>query len=798
MGIPGLYNELGKGKREALAKVAIEQLEKKGRPLRLAVDISIWQFQILSGKGGKNPALRTLYFRLLRFLALPIQPLFVFDGSHKPPIKRNAKTGIQGPSLPNMLAKELLKLFGFPYLTAPGEAEAECALLQRAGIVDVVMSEDVDTLMFGCGMSMRDWSGEGKSKVPTHVNVYSAELIKRECGLDRDGMVLIALMSGGDYDTVGILGCGPKVACQAAKAGFGKDLCKLATDDTIGLKQWRERLNYELRTNESNFFQRKNKSIRVPDTFPDKKVFSYYARPIISSAEKVADLRSSIQWDNPIDVHNLRLFVADAFEWHYLEGAFKFIRGLAPALLCQRLRQRAGVSAETSELQVEGEQKYVKSICDKPRTHFDTGGIKEVRVIYIPAEITGLNLEKEESGQYAGIADSETEVEATGPIGEEEAQSTSPAKKRGPSNYDPTLPDKIWIPETTVKLGIPLTVESWEADMRNPKKFATRKVREKTAMAPGGMKKGAMDAFLKVKKYDVARIHYHTQPILGSLENDKGIHPELMKHTTDAEKTKTSDLHRDADEENENTRTRIPSTPSRVAKKATRKKRAPVISDSPTRHSNANPWTLSRRPSDTLDFNLDSTKRYSALGINCSLRSPAHDQSEFSDKAGDAFEQPIMIKSPLHDKNAGSRPNLTTKATIVAKKTHVNRPPQSDTLLDEPASPHIGVTPRINRRLDFSTPLATPVALPSSSSPSLPSPSALLCSPPPRTHATIHRKAGICHHARAPSIPKGFKKHVMLRNSLNGAWREMDDWELVASTPERVLSGVETLDLTRT
>ncbi|MCJ1384515.1 hypothetical protein MMC17_007632 [Xylographa soralifera] len=796
MGIPGLYNELGKGKREALAKFAIEQLENTGRPLRLAVDISIWQFQILSGKGGKNPALRTLYFRLLRFLALPIQPLFVFDGPHKPPVKRNVKTGNQGLSLPNMLAKELLKHFGFPYLTAPGEAEAECALLQREGIVDAVMSEDVDTLMFGCGVSMRDWSGEGKNKVPTHVNIYSSDLIKRDFGLDRDGMVLIALMSGGDYDTVGIPGCGPKVACQAAKAGFGKELCKLTKDDIIGLKQWREKLNYELRTNESGYFQRKNKTIRVPDDFPDKKVFSYYARPVISSAEKVADLRSSIQWDSPVDVDNLRLFVADAFEWHYLEGAFKFIRGLAPALLSQRLRQRAGVSAETLELQAEEEQKYVNSICDKPRTHFDTGGIKEVRIIYIPADITGVDLEKEETGQYAGIADSETEAEATGPVGEEETQSTSPAKKRGPSNYDPTIPDKIWIPETILKLGIPLMVENWEADMRNPKKFATRKVREKTAMAPDGMKKGAMDAFLKVKKYDVARTHHDRQPILGSNENDRDIPLELMKPPADTEKTKSSDLDVDADE-NENTIAKIPPTPSRVTKKATRKKRAPVISGSPIRRSNANPWTLSRRPSDTLDANIGSTKRYSALGINCSPRIPDHDQHEFSNKTGDAFEEPIMIESPLHTMDASSRADLTSKANTAASKTHVKKLLQSGTLQDDPVRPHTGVSPRINRRLDFGTPVATPVATQSSPSPSLPSPSALLCSPPPRPHVTFHRKPAICQHARAPSIPKHSKKHIVLRDSLNGAWREMNDWEVEPSTPERILSGVETLDLTR-
>lgn len=51
MGIKGIYQELGKGQRIALAKLAAESLEKEDRPLRLAIDISIWQFQTQAAKG---------------------------------------------------------------------------------------------------------------------------------------------------------------------------------------------------------------------------------------------------------------------------------------------------------------------------------------------------------------------------------------------------------------------------------------------------------------------------------------------------------------------------------------------------------------------------------------------------------------------------------------------------------------------------------------------------------------------------------------------------------------------------
>ncbi len=43
-------------------------------------------------------------------------------------------------------------------------------------------------------------------------------------GIDRDGLILIALMSGGDYDTTGLLQCGVKIALALARGGYGTTL----------------------------------------------------------------------------------------------------------------------------------------------------------------------------------------------------------------------------------------------------------------------------------------------------------------------------------------------------------------------------------------------------------------------------------------------------------------------------------------------------------------------------------------------------------------------------------------------
>ena len=40
-------------------------------------------------------------------------------------------------------------------MQAPGEAEAELAYLNRIGVVDAVLSDDVDTFLFGARMVIR-------------------------------------------------------------------------------------------------------------------------------------------------------------------------------------------------------------------------------------------------------------------------------------------------------------------------------------------------------------------------------------------------------------------------------------------------------------------------------------------------------------------------------------------------------------------------------------------------------------------------------------------------------------------
>ncbi|KAL8847594.1 MAG: hypothetical protein Q9221_007371 [Calogaya cf. arnoldii] len=770
-----IYKEVGPGERIALSKLGVEHFEKHGRPMRIAIDTSIWHFQTQAGKGGSNPALRTLYYRLLRLLSLSIRPLFVFDGPNKPPFKRNAKTGTQAAALPNFITKQLLQLLGFPYHTAPGEAEAECALLQKEGIVDAVLSEDVDTMMFGCTVHLRNWSSENVrgNKTPTHVNLYRAEATKQgRSGLDNAGMILIALMSGGDYIPAGIPGCGIKTACEAAKAGFGRDLCKLARNDSVGFNQWRERLEYELRVNESGCFRARHKALAaaIPNRFPDKTVLRYYTNPAVSKPDQVNRLRNEIQWEGHVDVPRLRHFVAEAFEWINLAGARKFVRGLAPAMLADRLCRRYHVNHANDDLKVQEseEASIVNAICGR-RSHFITDAVPELRIAYTPIEIVALDLGSESpDGDAEDVGDSQSEAQE---VDDTRSRSRSPTK-RAASTYDPTVPGKIWVLESYVKFGVPLMVENWEEAMRDPKKIPTRKARERVALSKKSKRleptnAGAMDAFVKTMKPGIDR----RRPAK-KLE----LPPESLEPSVAAMSVPPTvpSPRKGAPKKSKATESPTPSTPRRPSL-------ARVSKSSPRRSSssldqNVNPWTLAKRPVETLNTKLPRGTGFSALGIYGSS-APSTPSSSSKTPNMVNLENSLQLPSPTCS-DSGSRRG--------------SDPIQVETWTSRSSR-------KINRKLDF-----TEETFPASTSrpdtpDSLPSPSTFM--PPPRDNDSeetlVARTSRQLKDDQICEATKRSRALLALRESLNGSWRDIQPWEVDRGYVKTVYTNVEVVDLTR-
>jgi Holliday junction resolvase YEN1 len=126
--------------------------------------------------------------------------------------------------MPPSLCRSLLKHLGLPYRDAPAEAEAECAALEKAGVVDAVITCDGDAFIFGSCVVLRKLSKEDKNQVGVLVEQYQMkDLEAAKPQLRRQDLFILAMMAGRDYDS-GIRGCGPKAALDAAQALFGRQL----------------------------------------------------------------------------------------------------------------------------------------------------------------------------------------------------------------------------------------------------------------------------------------------------------------------------------------------------------------------------------------------------------------------------------------------------------------------------------------------------------------------------------------------------------------------------------------------
>jgi len=176
------------------------------RGFRIGIDASIWFHQcekvFLFGhsNAGENPELRTLFYRLARLSRMAVSVVFVFDGNGRPPFKRGRKVFTRTHWLAPAF-KNFVSAFGFGIHQAPGEAEAELALMNTSGIIDAVITEDSDVLVFGAQAVIRLQNNQLKKD---NVTYYRSNDIEGDMNLTRSGFLLYALLVGGDYHQVGL------------------------------------------------------------------------------------------------------------------------------------------------------------------------------------------------------------------------------------------------------------------------------------------------------------------------------------------------------------------------------------------------------------------------------------------------------------------------------------------------------------------------------------------------------------------------------------------------------------------
>ncbi|OJD25623.1 hypothetical protein ACJ73_03011 [Blastomyces percursus] len=194
--------------------------------------------------------------------------------------------------------QELLRLFGLPYITAPMEAEAQCAELLSLGLVDGVVTDDSDIFLFGGTRVYKNMFNQVK-----FVECYLSNDLEKEYNLDRSKLIQFAHLLGSDY-TEGIPGVGPVTALEI--------LTEFPTLEDF--RDWwsQVQMGVKLPEDSHSAFRKKFKKnvtkLFLPPGFPDKRIDAAYLEPEVDSDP------SAFQWGVP-DLNALRQFLMSTIGW---------------------------------------------------------------------------------------------------------------------------------------------------------------------------------------------------------------------------------------------------------------------------------------------------------------------------------------------------------------------------------------------------------------------------------------------------------------------------------------------------
>lgn len=301
MGILGLAKLIGD-----YAASAVKESEMKnyfGRKIAIDASMSIYQFLIAvrqegsvltNAEGETTSHLMGIFYRTIRMVENGIKPVYVFDG--KPPemksgelakrqerrqeaqkslekaeedgdvenIDKFSKRLVKVTRQHNDDCKHLLKLMGIPYVEAPCEAEAQCAVLVKSGKVYGVATEDMDGLTFGATTLLRHMTFSEARKMP--IKEFSLDRVLSELEFSHDQFVDLCILLGCDY-CESIRGIGPKRAVDLIRQhrdleGIIKNLDK--------------------------------KKYQVPDDWPFEDVRHLFKAPEVADPDQI-----EIKWTDP-------------------------------------------------------------------------------------------------------------------------------------------------------------------------------------------------------------------------------------------------------------------------------------------------------------------------------------------------------------------------------------------------------------------------------------------------------------------------------------------------------------------
>lgn len=216
-------------------------------------------------------------------------------------------------------SKQLLRLFGLPFIEAPGEAEAQCATLESLGLVSGIITDDSDVFLFGAHEVYRHFFESKK-----FCEQYRMQEIITKLGLDRQKLIHLAMLLGSDY-TDGVKGVGIVNATEIINAFPGEDglqrlrewVYSAEPDMEPSLPSYPDPCTAEQRASiDAEYrlayfkYQHRNvkRSWQLSQSFLNQEVIDAYYHPNVDPSSE------ELTWSQP-DWDGIRTFCAERLTW---------------------------------------------------------------------------------------------------------------------------------------------------------------------------------------------------------------------------------------------------------------------------------------------------------------------------------------------------------------------------------------------------------------------------------------------------------------------------------------------------
>ncbi|XP_045423521.1 DNA excision repair protein ERCC-5 [Lemur catta] len=198
-------------------------------------------------------------------------------------------------------SQELLRLFGIPYIQAPMEAEAQCAILDLTDQTSGTITDDSDIWLFGARHVYKNFFNKNK-----FVEYYQYVDFHNQLGLDRNKLINLAYLLGSDY-TEGI----PTVGCVTAMEILN-EFPGHGLEPLLKFSEWwhEAQKNKKIRPNPHDTkVKKKLRKLQLISGFPNPAVADAYLKPVVD------DSKGSFLWGKP-DLDKIREFCQRYFGWN--------------------------------------------------------------------------------------------------------------------------------------------------------------------------------------------------------------------------------------------------------------------------------------------------------------------------------------------------------------------------------------------------------------------------------------------------------------------------------------------------